>query len=178
MKKFAFKSMRSRLVTWFLILGILPLLVGMGIVYYQRIESIKENAAQKLTAVRDLKVKAVNAWLDERINDVQAVAGDHRIRELEQTVIRESLDQGDTRRLRAMERDILSFYLEAEPAYREVFIINPSNGKILVSTNPLNEGKEKTSDPYFTEPMKTRQLYIKDIYYSETLKKPSMTCRD
>jgi len=175
MKKFRFKSMRSRLVTWFLILAIVPLITGMGVVYYRQASSIKENATQKLTAVRDLKVEAVNAWLDERINDVESIAGDPRIRDLEQKVIRENLNQDDIRRLRAMERDILSYYLEAGPEYREVFIIDSDTGKILASTNPSVEGTERINDTYFTEPMRTRQLYIKDVYYSETTKKPAMT---
>ena len=175
MKRFAFKRMGSRLTVWFLIMAILPLLTGMGITYYQRMESTKANAALKLTTVRDLKIQAVNNWLDERINDVQAVAGDPRIRDMEQTVSRGSLDQDDIRRLLAMERDMLVSYLEAEPEYNEMFIINPDTGKILVSTNPSVEGAERINDSYFTEPMKTRQLYIRDIYYSKTLKRPAMT---
>jgi len=175
MKRFVFKRMGSRLTVWFLIMAILPLLTGVGITYYQRMESIKANAALKLTAVRDMKVDAINAWLDERIGDMEAIVNNPSLRDLAETSSRGNLDQDNIRRIRAMERDMLSHYLEAYPTYNEIFIIDPDTGKILVSTNPSVEGAERINYPYFTEPMKTRQLYIRDIYYSKTLKRRAMT---
>ena len=175
MKRFAFKRMGSRLTVWFLIMAILPLLTGMGITYYQRIESTKANAAQKLTAVRDLKIHAVNNWLDERIGNMEAIVNNPSLRDLAETASRGNLDQDNIRRIQTMERDMLGHYLEAYPVYNEIFIINPDTGKIMAATNPSVEGAERINDPYFTEPMKTRQLYIRDIYYSKTLKRPAMT---
>ena len=171
--KIRFKSMKSRLVFWFLVLALLPLLTGALITYHQRMQSIKHREAQKLTAVRDLKINQINLWLDERTGDTQTAAEDPVIRDLEKVVNKEKFSQSDIKILESV-RNRLNGYLKNYPDYNEIFIINPHTGIIQVSTDRSLEGVNKSTDPYFTEPVKTRRLYIKDIYYSKSTKQPAM----
>ena len=48
MKKFAFKSIRTRLTFWFLVLGLAPLLIGTLITYNQQVRSIEQATFDKL----------------------------------------------------------------------------------------------------------------------------------
>ena len=171
--KLQFKSFKTRLTFCFLIVAFLPMLTIIVVVYNQWTQSIKENASIKLEAVRDLKVKQVNAWLDERIGNLCTVSEDLEIRDLEKIFNKTEYTQND-REIIGNVRTILMRYLKHYQDYQEVFIINPLSGKIEVSTDMSKEDIDMSKNLYFTEPMRTRQVYIKDIYYSKALNKPSM----
>ena len=165
-----FKSIRSRLTTWFLIVALIPLLVVTGIIYTQRVHSIKEEAFHKLTAIRDLKAQQVKAWLLERTGDIKAITEDYEVRLVETKGHRNNGAQHTI-----VIRKLLERYLVNYQEYHEIFILNPLTGIIEISTNQIHEGEDKSENIYFTEPLRTRNPFINDIYFSKTLAEPSMT---
>ncbi len=46
---FEFKSVRTRLNVWFLLVALIPLIAAISIIYFQRVSSIKTEAFQKLS---------------------------------------------------------------------------------------------------------------------------------
>ena len=168
-----FKSVKGRLTFWFLVVALVPLLIVSGIISYQRVNAIKKVAFSKLTAIRDLKVDQVNNWITERIGDIQTISGDFEIRALEQLIHKGENPKNHTGIL-LIAAGLLNRYVENYKPYDELFIVSPVSGKIIISTNKALIGEKRSHDPYFTEPMRTREAYIKDIYYSQTLKRPSM----
>ena len=74
---YQFHSIRSRLIFWLLIVSLVPLLVFGAVVFVQRVDSIKREAFNKLTAIRDLKAQQINNWLDERVSDLNTVSKDY-----------------------------------------------------------------------------------------------------
>jgi hypothetical protein len=52
---------------------------------------------------------------------------------------------------------------------------NPFSGIVEISTDLSQVGKNKSKALYFTEPLKKRAPYIKGIYFSKTLNKPSLS---
>jgi hypothetical protein len=164
--RIGFKTVRGRLTFWFLLVALLPLLAVGIVISQQRTRVIKENAFNKLTAIRDLKVDQLNIWIDERISDLRAVSQDKEIR-----AAGEALSQKTTKRsalAKRHAREFLNHYVAVYKAYEELFIINPLTGKIEISTNKLRLGTDKSKNANFTEPMRTGAPYIKDIYYSNT----------
>ncbi len=172
-RKIQFKSLKTRLTFWFLILALLPLLAGMSLTYFRSYQSIKKETFNKLLAIRDLKVRELNSWLDERHCDLLTISEDFEIRALEKTIMKKDRNKSDIAVLENARR-ILERYLKHYSAYNEIFILDPHSGQIVLSTNKQSDGKERSNYLYFTEPLRTRQLYIKDIYYSKTEKKPAM----
>jgi len=172
-RKIQFKSLKTRLTFWFLILALLPLLTGMALTYFQSSQSIKKETFNKLSAIRDLKVRELNSWLDERHDNLLMISEDFEIRELKKAIIKKDPNKSDIAVLENG-RKILEHYLKHYPVYSEIFILNPHSGQVVISTNKQSDGKERSNNLYFTEPLRTRQLYIKDIYYSKTEKKPAM----
>ena len=81
-KRIGFKTLKSRLIFWFLLVALVPLIAVSAVISLQRTRVIKENAFHKLTAIRDLKVDQVNDWIDERISDLRAISQDKEIRAL------------------------------------------------------------------------------------------------
>ncbi len=171
---FQFKNVRSRFVFLFSLVGLIPLVIVSVLVYWQRVQSLKNNAFTKLTAIRDLKVEQVNAWLAERSGDIRMAAEDYEIRQAADAFYRQTtarLDRGEIQDA----REFLKRYVQFYESFYDLFIIDTGSGKIVISSDPSREGNNAVEDTYFTVPLQTKTLYIKDIYYSKTIKKPSMT---
>lgn len=81
-----FTSVRNRLIFWFLVVALIPLLAVSALISKQRITAIKMRETNKLTAIRELKVKQVEQWLEERIGDVLTISEDLEIRDLERVI--------------------------------------------------------------------------------------------
>ena len=172
-KRIGFKTLKSRLIFWFLLVALLPLIAVSTVISLQRTRVIKETAFHKLTAIRDLKVDQLNNWIDERISDLRVISLDREIRALSE-VLNEKATEKNVRIIRhATER--LNHYVAAYKSYEELFLINPLTGKIEISTNEARIGTDKSRNTNFTEPMRTGGPYIKDIYYSKTIHRPTMT---
>jgi hypothetical protein len=75
----SFKSIRTKLTVWFLLVSIVPIGTAITIVYFQRVQVIKKNQFIKLEAIRDLKVAQINQWFQEREGDLRTIAGDQII---------------------------------------------------------------------------------------------------
>ena len=161
------------MIFWFLLVALLPLVADMAITYVQQSTSIREEVFDKLKTIRDLKVMQVNSWIEQISGDIVTVSQDRRIRDLEQFFLREERRPKDLEIL-ADAREILERYLRNYRSYNEIFIINPVSGRIEVSTNKQREGSDKSKESYFTEPLRTNKIYIKDIFYSTAYEKPCM----
>lgn len=173
MKKYAFKSIRTRFTFWFLLLTLLPLLIVLIVTYHQRVDVIETRTFDKLTAIRDLKVERLRDWLKEREGDTHNFSADKELTELEHIIQKTSYDQNDINIIDNCRR-ILNRCLKNYSTYHNLFIINPLNGNVIVSTNKSHEGNNRSDNLYFKKPMQLRELFIKDIYYSRTLSVMSM----
>lgn len=173
MKKLSFKSIKTRLTFWFLLMALGPLFIGFLITYNQQKRSIEQGTFAKLVAIRDLKAKQVNNWLAERINDLQAIAGDVRLRGLN------SFDKSSKtpEYLKKIDivRKLLARYSKASTVYDEIKLINAQTGLVELSSNVETEAINWSHDLSFTVPLKTGNIYLKDIYYSKELGRPTMT---
>ncbi|MDY7037433.1 MAG: PDC sensor domain-containing protein, partial [Thermodesulfobacteriota bacterium] len=137
-------------------------------------DSIKKEAFNKLTAIRDLKVEQVNDWFDERLGYITTVSKDFEIRSLDKPLLKTYQNMKDNEII-SNARKILNRYLKNYTDYVELFIINPFSGIVEISTDPSQEGKDNSEEIYFIEPLKKSVPYIKGVYFSKTLNKPSIS---
>ncbi len=174
--KWRFKSMRSRLSIWFLVVAMVPVIVVVTTLYFQRSAVIRGREFEKLQTIRDLKVRELTGWLDERSGDLMVAAGDHEIRVLESALAKES-GQWTQEDLRDVEvaRGLMQRYVDGYEAYHEMFIVSARTAKVIVSSEPLREGRDKREDEYFTVPMRTKKRHITDIHHSKTEGKAAMS---
>lgn len=169
-----FKSVKAGLIFWLLIISILPLFIAGGIVYNQRLRNIQTMQFAKLEVIRDLKVREINRWLEQRVGDLGVAAGDFQVRDLEK-VFRTPEESQDAPFILNNAESILKRHLASYRDYLELFIISSASGMVELSTDAATVGMNRSNNLYFTEPLHTGKLYIKDIYYSPTLRKPTMT---
>lgn len=171
---FRFSSVSTRLNTLFLLLAIFPLVVAVSIIYKQRVESIKEEAFQKLIAIRDLKVSQVNLWLAEKTGDIALLAEEPALRSLKKQLFQDNNTTQDTQKNNAVRENFKS-RIKNYNDYEEIFLISAQTGKVIISSKESSEGLDYSQNAFFTAPLQSREFYIKDIHYSKTLNKPALT---
>jgi signal transduction histidine kinase len=184
------KRLSTQLVFWFLVVAAVPLVIEVTVISVQRSRLIKEEAARKLAAIRDLKVSKLDTWLDERLADIKTLAGDLHARDLG-PLFREPGIAGTPGKedwpiprqaglserewtLLGQVRQELDLYLEHSFDYREIFIVHPLTGRTLISTKPRREGIDRSQERYFTEPRRTRRAFVSDIHYAPRERMPVM----
>lgn len=174
MEIISFKSIKNRVIFWFFILVTIALLVTIFVAYFQRTESIKLQAAEKLTVIRNLKVEQLKNWMKEREGDLRAVSEDMEIRLLEAAFKKEKRTEQEIYAMDNVKR-ILNRHLESYSDYSELFIINSVTGIVEISTDKSREGDNKLDDDFFIKPLESKEFYISDIYYSPVLHQPALT---
>jgi len=87
--KTKFKKIQNRFLFWFILLALIPLLIGITITYYLQVEEAKEVEINKLTVVRDLKVQQINSWLTEREKDLKNLAKSLTLQNIEGVLTKE-----------------------------------------------------------------------------------------
>ncbi len=174
MKKLQFKSIEARLTFWFVIVAMLPLHVAVVIIYNQAVDSRKESVYNKLEIVRNLKVIEIDNWIDERVGDIRTIAEAPHFRSLGSTYKSINTNRQDVIKDITEARDCLKSYLQHYNSFYEIFLISPDTNKILVSSIKNNESRDCSNDPYLTGALQNRGLFIKDIYFSKTVKRPCM----
>ena len=173
MKLYQFKSIKTRLAFWFLLLTMGPLILVLGINYFQLANNVQNRMTEKLVAIRDLKEKSLRDWFMERRGDLITVSADHELRDLEFLISKSKIENNDISVLNDT-RSQLTRYLDNYSSYSELFILNPENGNVVVSTSPHLEGQDKSNEIYYLAPLKSKELFITNIFHSNTLGEQAM----
>ena len=171
--RFQFKTVKSWLTLWLLLLSLLPISVASIVIYNQQVDVIRAHRIDTLEAIRDLKVRQVENWIQERLGDGEIVARSHEIKNFIQSLGDEQLTEYKQESANAT-RILLDRYLEGFDNYAELFLLDRVSGNVLVSTTRSDEGNLKADYPYFAETLEKRETVISDIYFSKTLLQPSM----
>ncbi len=174
MKNMRIRGIKTKLVLWFITISLASLMILMYITYLQRVNVIQSRTFEKLTAIRDLKIQRLEDWLKERIGDIKTMSSDFELVEIEKITGTSVLNENESEILTNI-RLLISRYLDNYDSYSEVFILHPSTGDIIVSTQKNSEGLNKANESYFTEPLKTKEYFIKDVHYSKSLARNILT---
>lgn len=174
MKFFKFKSIKTRLIFWFITVALMPMFVITIFSIKHLVPLQKELIFNKLEAIRSLKVHKINNWIDQREGDIKTIADDPQIRGLVTFIGWKDQDPQQKALDIASVREFLKRYMKNFTCFYEILIISTDTRKIIVSTNEKVEGEDRSKDLYFTGALQSQGLFIKDIYYSKSEKKPSM----
>jgi signal transduction histidine kinase len=166
-----FSSITKRLIFWFCGITAVSLVVFSSVIYFMRVEAIRAQELDKLSIIRDLKARELNTWID-------IVSGDMATMASNPAVVRTAAVSGPrilTPDAAAGAEAVLSRFVINYNHYLEIFMMHAQSGIIVYSTDSKNAGLNESANEYFTEPLRTRGLHIKDIYYSERLDIHTMT---
>jgi len=165
-----FKSLRTKLTFYFLTVTLLSIITVVGVTFIIRANDIKHQEFEKLLISRDLKVNQIESWLNERLGDLGVLACDHSVLDLGASS-HDSTEKDD------LVKKLFNSFLKNYNAYQEIFYIDAQSGIIIVSTSAECEHKDKSSDSYLTETVRTKHSYVSSIYLStehQSEEKPEM----
>jgi len=140
-------------------MGVLPLLIATAVIYTQRVNVIKTNQFQKLRGIRDLKIKQLNSWIDERVGNVKTIIEDEFFIEYV---------TGDYHNEPKI-LEILQKYVENYSSWDEMYIVSTETGKIILSTNYLKKGIDISNENHFLKTLETKKIFINSIHFDDKI---------
>jgi PAS domain S-box-containing protein len=179
-------TIRNKLIIIFLLISILPFLI-LGYTTYKEGESIlREKIFNQLSSIADDKEKKIRAWFLERFNDTEMVAH-NRFMEINLSrllsIKKEHGEKGLTP-LKYTESEeyknissFLNLIINQLGVFSEIFILD-TTGHVILSTNPQRLNADESKMDYFEMPVTQKEVYIKDVYYSDRLNQPIITFSD
>jgi len=156
-----FKSINNRLLLWFVIVSLVPLIVMTALTYDQRIRSVRTEAFNKLEAIRTLKSAQIRQWIYQGEDQLQYLAtlventGISRIIEGRSDTVSERSWYLETGRRLAEYKGSTEDILE--------ITVTDLNGNILISTSQNGQGGNLSSEKYFQEALVNSGVYISDV---------------
>lgn len=172
------RSLLGRLVAYFLVLTIISLGIISYIAFIQARVTLTNSVYERLNAVVSLKEGEVTRWVKDQAQQVALFASSPDLHTAAAIVLRAPLEENVTQNPRyagAYQR--LSTYLntvqQSTPNLQEVFVLTDTGGKIIVSTQKINEGQFRVTDSYFTRGR--LGTYIQNVYPSPVTGRPTLT---
>lgn len=166
-----FRTIRAQLALLFLLVAAGPLLLFGFLAFRNRVDTIKAQAFEKLTSARDLKIRRIDAWIDDMSADLETISANTRTILLPHGTL--PLETSGTALAEA--RAYLVASTRFRPRISELAVLDGATGRVLVATTGRLEGEDRSDSPSFSEPVRTRRLFIDDVHDSPLSGRPRMT---
>ena len=161
-----FRSITIRLAAWFLIVGFVPLFAAATVLYVAADAALVGHEKEKLEALRDLKSEQVDAWLNERAGDIDAIVRDDEVRDLEALLAAPDGTPDAGRRL-ATARHLLERYVSPGTAWTRIEVVMPEDGRIALATANELVGHSRKDDLAFTRALASSAVAFGPIHRDE-----------
>lgn len=158
-------SFQQRQFLTLMALAVVPLLFALGTVLPMTQRFFMQSTRDQLEIVADLKTTEVENWL-EHGQDVATLITERVSHELTEKQISTTYTSPDEL-IAAARDDVLALILSSTDIFSEVrsiSLLHPSQGHILISTDPTFEGRERGDEDYFRQGQEG--LYISPVAYS------------
>lgn len=150
-------SLNTRFMLWFLVIAIVPLLAS-GILSYLNANSILEEDGYELLEILNLEKEiSILTVMDGQKETLAALATNSEIQDID-------FIKNNTSHINREINNIKNASIFSEIDELDL------NGKVIASTEELEMDADKSKDLFFTEVIKTKKTYVKDVYYSDTTK--------
>ncbi|MEG4574791.1 SpoIIE family protein phosphatase [Microcoleus sp. N3A4] len=165
MKRYFFKSIRTKLIVSFLVVALIPLLLLAFIDKQTTEKALTDNARQALSAAAHETANRIDAFIDENLNAVRvegilpglaaylSLPPERQNGSPQEILATETL----TRLSRKDMLNIISYAL-----------LN-LKGQNVLDTNTRDVGRDESGQDYFQEPLKTQLSFVSSIRQSPTI---------
>lgn len=131
----------ARIVTYFLLVAFVLISAVAFLSYRSARLSLEQAAISQVLAVALEKEAAIDTWFDERFSDTDQIAQQPDVT-ARVAVLKAASSASQAAAARALLLEDLRPHLEhAEAGYQELFVLDPKDGRVLVSTAPGEVGK-------------------------------------
>ncbi|MDO8141491.1 MAG: PAS domain S-box protein [Candidatus Brocadiales bacterium] len=179
-----FKSIKVKLICYFILMTTLPILVVSSTAYNSGKKALNERVVEKLTSIADLKKTQLSTWLQERIVDIGILSTNKSLEVSFSNLLYLRKAFHTIGRMKESEIGMvyykrLSEYLgELKGKFTycdEISILDVENGEIVISTNELNIGLVDFDFKYYLNVLENQGIPFKDVHYSDYTKQIGMT---
>ncbi len=167
MKLYRFKSIRSRLSFWFILVTSLSMMIALSIVYFQRAQIIERENLNRLQALRNSKASQIEDWLNEMQTDLRVFSGNFALNLINH-------QHGPEFDLEKFFNEKLRIIAENYSSIIDAHLISSSNCNIVYSSNHLFAGKQIDNQNVCNNIINEPKLTISDIFYSNDLNEYTM----
>ncbi|MFQ5831006.1 MAG: GAF domain-containing protein, partial [Candidatus Methylomirabilia bacterium] len=163
-------SLRVRFLGALLFLSLLPL-IAVGLLIERQTEAtLRSHTFDHVSIVALLRSQQIEAWVNEWRSEVMRAAAIATLQNLVATFMEREGDPGGQAAYEELHQ-ILERIRESDEL-AEMFLLEPTQGRVVVSTDPEQEGKFKDDRPYFRQGRKGP--FVQHVYYSLPLARPVM----
>jgi anti-anti-sigma regulatory factor/HAMP domain-containing protein len=165
--------LRRRLVLYFILLALIPLLVVMSFVLIQMQAQSEQQVINQLESVVELKQDQIDRWIDGNELVIESFMADtDRFTRLVDFVTSESPDPAEQAAINAMLRDLSLLHYGIDGSHYHMFFAYDRAGRIRAASDAAQLGKVVTNQPYFA---RSQEIAItQPPYYTEGNADPLM----
>ncbi len=171
------RSLRARLVGYFLLLSVLTVLVVGLVVNVRATDELRAAILDRVSAAAGLKTDAVQRWLEEQRRTAVFLAG--LLGDAAGTTDRDDLrlllleegTEADRAAARTSVDATLGFIVESAADAAELLLLDP-DGVVRVSTVPTHEGRTQAGEPYFIPG--SSQTWVEGTFISSLTGEPTI----
>ncbi|MBU1978994.1 MAG: PAS domain S-box protein [Gammaproteobacteria bacterium] len=146
-----FSSITQRLVAWFLLISLLPLLLVGYILLHTFEQELQQTVAQQISTIADKKADQIDSYLSERTHDALVQAQENTVRlaviEFAQVLIRSGVESDAYRRLDASYRDYFKRFVTSS-GYYDLFLISPQGTVVYSHAHEADFATNLFTGPY------------------------------
>ncbi len=162
-------SLRRKIIIYFLIMSVLPILLLSYWAYDYGKTSTESRVTAHLTSIADLKKNELKGWLSDRLGNLRTLSESQDIglyllgydTDADGSVVGRSL--ADERLFSHIQDELQS--LKTNYGYRRIFVVDLS-GKVVVSTEKDDVGRI-LNEVDLSKYLAAREIYIEDIFRSQ-----------
>ena len=166
------RSLRARLVVYFLLLSSITVLVVGFAVYQRATGDLTASVYDRLDSVAGLKTDALDRWLDEQQRNVSFISLMPGVGDDTRSVLDPATDQATRSAAEQQVRAVLSAIVQHTSDAQEIYIAD-LDGKIRMSTFPAHEGTSVANEEFFTKGFS--QTFVQNAYTSPLTGQPTVT---
>jgi signal transduction histidine kinase/DNA-binding response OmpR family regulator len=166
------RSLRARLIAYFLLLSTVTVLVVGAIVYVRATGDLTTAVYDRLSAVAAVKADAIGRWVDEQSRNIVFVSSMPGVGDDARTFLDPTADSSARAQAgNELQTDLQTVVSKTADA-EEIYILDLS-GTIQLSTLAQDEGKSQASQPFFIGG--ASQTTVQNVYVSSLTNQPTMT---
>ena len=166
-------TLRKKILLFFVFFAQLPVLLTGYLSYRICLDALKNEAGSFLASVNLQKKSRISSWINNATSDLEYLAGNPLAQDLLSHL--PEIHDPMNRAYEKIHNDIRNRYLLPmlqKGNFREFFLLRPSDGRVIISTDPTQEEKIKTGQEYADAGKKG--TFVQNIFYSMSYQTPSM----
>jgi PAS domain S-box-containing protein len=168
-----FTSITTRLSAYFLLLSVITVSIASYLSFALAQRALEDSMEDRLQATLNLKVAELNQWVRDKQSELLLISS---LEEVKSSGLRLLQQDGAAETTGSSYRSLSDMFRSVRtynPDFSEVLLLSRYGGKVIVSSNKLNEGDYRINNSYFKQGLLGN--HIQNIYLNPVSLEPTIT---